>query len=146
MQKFLGAALGLTTSLCFFLNSSNLLAAPPARWVRIATLRVERNGLQGVYFVDSTSIKIVQNFRYYWLSLVYNRPLRVSERGKSFFISKIVAYVSIDCNNKSDYQIHRAAAFDNNNRRILTVNFNEESTIIPGQGTKLSGNYACSRK
>ena len=145
MQKLLGATIGLTTSLCFFLNSINVLAAPPARWVRIATLRVERNGLQGVYFVDTTSLKVVRNFRYYWLSLVYTKPLRVNNRGKTFLVSKLVAYVSIDCNNKSDYQVHRMSAFDNNNRRIITLDFNNESVVIPAQGTKLSGNYVCSR-
>ncbi|HEY9729527.1 MAG TPA: surface-adhesin E family protein [Chroococcales cyanobacterium] len=146
MQKLLGATIGLTTSLCFFLNSINVLAAPPARWVRIATLRVEQNGLQGVYFVDSTSIKVVRSFRYYWLSLVYTKPLRVSNQGKNFLVSKLVAYVSIDCNNKSDYQVHRMSAFDNNNRRIITLDFNNESVVIPAQGTKLSGNYVCSRR
>lgn len=146
MQKLLGATIGLTTSLCFLLNSINVLAAPPARWVRVATLSVERNGLQGAYFVDTTSIKTVRNFRYYWLSLLYTNPLRVNNRGKNFLVSKLVSYVSIDCNNKSDYQIHRIAAFDNNNRRIITLDFNNESVVIPAQGTKLSGNFACSRR
>jgi hypothetical protein len=146
MQKLLGTTIGLTTSLCFLLNSINVLATPPARWVRIATLSVERNGLQGAYFVDTTSIKTVRNFRYYWLSLVYNKPFRVNERGKNFLLRKVVAYVSIDCNNKSDYQIHRIAAFDNKDSRVITLDFNNESVLVPAEGTKLSGNYACSRR
>ncbi|HEY9675454.1 MAG TPA: surface-adhesin E family protein [Waterburya sp.] len=146
MRKLIGSTLGLTAIFLGLLNSSQSLAIPSGRWVRIITLSLYPNGTKGTYYVERNSIKKINNFRYYWAGLVYNKPFKVKNQGKTFSIGQIFAYTSIDCTNKSDYQMHRIEVFDPNNKKITSLDFNRENGYLPAQGTTLTGNYVCSRK
>jgi hypothetical protein len=146
MQRKLSSTIGLTTIFLLLLSSVYILAAPSVRWVRVITLNLYPDGTKGIYSVDNSSIKSRGNFRYYWFGLVYTKPVRVNEQGKNLSISTIVAYASINCSNKDNFQVYEVNVYDQNNKIITTQQFKNGTTYLPAQGTKLTGTYVCSRK
>ena len=146
MRKLIGSTLALTAIFLGLPNGFQALATPSGRWVRIITLSLAPKGTKGTYYVERSSIKKINNFRYFWIGLVYNKPFKVSDQGKTYSIGQVFAYTSIDCKNKSDYQLHRVEVFDSKNRKLTSLDFNRENAYLPAQGTTLTGNYVCSRK
>lgn len=146
MKRIFGSTINLTATFLFFLSSIYALAATPERWVRIITLRVERDGTQGVYYVDKNSIESRGSFRYYWLALAYSKPLNVTDQGKKFSITKLVAYTAVDCSNKNNYQIYRINVYGSNDTKITSLDFKEGELYFPAQGTAKTRDYVCLRK
>lgn len=147
MQGLLKSTLGLMTISFLLVNGINASYAQATRWVRVITMRLPAEKTQGVYSVDEASIKSIRNFRYYWMSLVYANPVQVNEGGRKFSVGQILAYTSINCNDKNDYKIHRLEVLNQSNRKITSLNLDRENTsFLPTQGTRMTGNYVCSRK
>lgn len=147
MQGLLKSTIGLTAISFLLLHSINASYAQATRWVRVITMRLPAEKTQGIYYVDGSSIKTIRNFRYYWISLVYTNPVQVNEGGRKFSVGQILAYTSINCNDKNDYQIHRIEVLNQSNKKITSLNFDRENTsFLPTEGTRMTGNYVCSRK
>lgn len=147
MQRLLKSTISLTAISFFLFNSINASYAQATRWVRIITIRIPEEKTQGIFYVDRASIKTIRNFRYYWFSIVYTNPIQLNEGGKKFSIGQVLSYMSINCNNKNDYQIHRIEVLNQSNKKITSLDFEQENVpFLPTQETKLTGNYVCSRK
>ncbi|HEY9635563.1 MAG TPA: surface-adhesin E family protein [Coleofasciculaceae cyanobacterium] len=146
MKIFLGSTISLTALFSFFLISLNSSAAPLEQWVRITTLKIDSKGNQGMYFVDKSSIETRGNRRSYWAGLIYTQPIKVKDKGRTLSVNKLVAFISINCRNKSDYQFYKVGVFAPNDKLLQTIDFKRGVLSLPAQGTKVTGNYVCSRK
>jgi hypothetical protein len=147
MHRFVSLTIGLSVTFASVFGGSLFTPSDAAeKWVKVVTVKNERQRISGIFFVDVNSIEIRGRIRSYWASLIFDKPVKSQISGSNVMLYKAVSYISVDCQNKANYRVHETAWFDRNNKILSAVNFAGISALLDLRGDRAVVNYVCNQR